>query len=104
MEALAFGLPIVASNIKANADVLNGKGCAILLEPYDIDGIAAAITRLLEDTSLRQSMSERAKVLARALSYEAVAEETVTLYERLVQRKKDASLPKGAFDSWRRLW
>jgi len=57
-----------------------------LVDPYDVDGMAAAIIRLLQDSSLRQSMSQRAQKLARSLSYEHIAAQTLALYEKLVQK------------------
>jgi glycosyltransferase involved in cell wall biosynthesis len=90
MEALAFGLPVISSTIKPIADVVSGKGCAILVDPYDVYGIAVAINRLLDDSSLRQSMSEKAKELARTFSYENIAAQTLALYEKLVQDKRQA--------------
>ena len=89
MEALAFGLPVIASTIEPIKDVVGQEeGSAILIDPHDIDGIAAAIIRLVEDSSLRQSMSQRAKLLAQRLSYEHVATQTLALYNQLVQSKK----------------
>ncbi|MFC1940382.1 glycosyltransferase family 4 protein [Chloroflexota bacterium] len=88
-EALAFGLPIIASNIEPIADMVGkGEGSAILLDPYDVDGIAEAVIRLLEDNSLRQSMSEKAKELGQALSYENIAAQILAMYNKLVQGKK----------------
>jgi glycosyltransferase involved in cell wall biosynthesis len=90
-EALAFGLPVISSTIKPIADVVSQKeGCAILVDPYDVDGIAAAVIRVLDDSSLRQSMSDMAKELARTFSYENIAAQTLALYEELVQNKKQS--------------
>ncbi|MFC1940379.1 glycosyltransferase family 4 protein [Chloroflexota bacterium] len=92
IEALAFGLPIIASNIGANLKVLSQKeGSAFMVEPYDVDGIAAAVVRLLEDGSLRKAMSQKAEELAQSLSYEKVAVQTLTLYNKLVQDKRQSS-------------
>jgi len=85
-EALAFGLPVISSTIEPIADVMSQEpGSAILVDPYDVDGIAAAIIRVLQDSSLRQSMSQRAQKLARSLSYEHIASQTLALYKELVQ-------------------
>lgn len=89
MEALAFGLPVVASNIAPNVEVIkHKKESAILVDPYDVDGIAEAVLRLLNDSALRQTMSEKARKLGQTLSYENVARQTLALYERLVRDKK----------------
>jgi len=92
LEAMAFGLPAVASTIEPIADAVSQKeGSAILVDPYDVDGIAAAIIHLLEDSSLRQSMSQKAKELVQGFSYEHVAAQTLDLYNQLVQKNRSAS-------------
>ena len=89
MEALAFGLPVISSTIEPIADVVNeGEGSAILVDPYDVTGMAGAINRLLDDSSLRQSMSEHARELGRSFSYEGIAKQTLDLYNKLVRNKK----------------
>ena len=58
MEAMATGLPCVASAIRGNVDLIengvNGYTCAT----DDADGYAAAIEKLVADPSLRQTMKE----------------------------------------------
>jgi len=91
MEAVAFGLPVIASTIEPIVDVVSQEeGSAILVGPYDVDGMAAAIIRLLEDSSLRQSISQRARQLAQRFSYEYIAAQTLALYNELVQNKKQS--------------
>jgi len=89
IEALAFGLPVIASDIGPISDVVSeGKGSAILVDSYDVGGMATAIIRLLENVSLRQTMSQRAKELGQTFSYEHIAMQTLVLYNQLVQNKK----------------
>ncbi len=91
MEAMAFGLPVVSSTIEPIADIVSQKeGSAILIDPYDVDGMAAAIIQLLGDNSLRQSMSQRARELAQTFSYEHIAAQTLALYNKLVQNKRQS--------------
>lgn len=89
MEALAFGLPVVSSSIKPIADVVSkSPESAILVDPYDIDGMSAAITKLLEDNDLWQNMSEKAQRAAQDFLYDDVAAKTITLYAKLAKAKK----------------
>lgn len=91
-EALIFGLPAIASNIKPIADAISQeKGSAILVDPQDADGIAEAILRLLDDDVLRQTMSEKAKKLGKTSSYQNVARQTLNMYEKLAQDKNRLS-------------
>ena len=86
MEALAFGLPVISSTIEPIADVVSQEpGSSILVDPYDVDGIAAAIIQVLKDRSLRQSMSQGAQALARSISYGHIAAQTLALYNELIQ-------------------
>ena len=87
-EAAAFRLPIISTNIDPIEGMLGGKGCALLVDPHDTDGFAAAIIRVIENDSLQQSMSEHALELAQHYSYENVATRTLALYEELVRNKK----------------
>jgi len=90
-DAFTFGLPVITSKIENIADIVNQeKGCAILVAPYDVDGFAEAVTRLLNDTALRQTMSEKAMKLGQFFSYESIAKQTLALYEKLVQNEKQS--------------
>ena len=89
VEAMAFGLPVIASTIEPFVDVANQEeGSAILVDPHDVDGLAAAIIRLLEDSSLRESMSQKAKRVARNYSWEQVATRTLALYKKLLSEAR----------------
>jgi len=89
LEALAFGLPVIVSTIEENVDVVSQEeGSAILVDPYDVDGIAAAIIQVLDDSALRQSMSQKAKKLAENFSWQHIASQTLAMYNKLVQNKK----------------
>ena len=57
MEAMASGLPCVASNIRGNTDLVDdGKG-GFLCEPTDIDGFAQRINDLVIDKDKRKIFS-----------------------------------------------
>lgn len=58
MEAMASGLPCIASNIRGNIDLIaEGKG-GFLCTPTDSDAFAGAINALAADAQLCQKMSE----------------------------------------------
>ena len=87
-EAMAFGLPVIASTIEPITEMVNvEEGSAILTDPYDIPSMTHAIVKLLKDSSLRQAMAEKGKKLANRFSHRNVAEEMLALYQRLIQAK-----------------
>ncbi|HGH7179060.1 TPA: glycosyltransferase family 4 protein [Bacillus luti] len=57
MEAMASGLPCIASKVRGNVDlIVEGKG-GFLREPNDVKGIAECISKLALNESLRKEMS-----------------------------------------------
>jgi len=67
VEAMACGVPIVSSDLPFNYDVLDDRN-ALLVDPLDIDAIAAAIKRLFEDSALCESFSAISLERTRGLS------------------------------------
>jgi glycosyltransferase involved in cell wall biosynthesis len=61
LEAMAVGLPIVATNIGGVIDLLEEGSTGFLIPPDDPDALAAALDRLLRDVSLRADLSYRAR-------------------------------------------
>ena len=58
IEAMAAGIPLVSSNVHGILDyVIDGK-TGYALDPDDVDGFAAAISRLATDPALRESMKD----------------------------------------------
>ncbi len=61
VEAMAVGVPIVATNVGAIPDVLDGGRSGLLVEPQQPAGLAEAIIRLVEEPALRRALSAPAK-------------------------------------------
>ena len=86
IEAMAFGLPVIASNIEPIEDIANLKKQSIItINPNDPSALAEAIILLLKNPLLRKSMSINAKEIASTLSWEHIAERTLDLYEKIVK-------------------
>lgn len=60
-EYMAMGRPIVASGIGQLAELLNDRENALLTNPGDVDGIAAAILTLAADPELRRRLGAAAR-------------------------------------------
>ncbi|UZE94349.1 MAG: glycosyltransferase [Candidatus Pacearchaeota archaeon] len=60
-EALWKGTPVVASNVGGITEqIINGKN-GYLLSPYDFDGFAARIVKLLKDSKLRATLGKQGR-------------------------------------------
>jgi phosphatidyl-myo-inositol alpha-mannosyltransferase len=79
-EAMAAGLPIVASDIPGYRDVLEDGRLGLLAPPGDAAALANALTRLLTDAGLRGELAEMGRTKAATLSWEVVASQVAELY------------------------
>ncbi|MDP9178461.1 MAG: glycosyltransferase [Gemmatimonadota bacterium] len=65
LEAMAAGVPVVATDIPSCREALDGGGCGLLVPPRDAAALAEAISRILDDEPLRlrlvQAASERVR-------------------------------------------
>jgi glycosyltransferase involved in cell wall biosynthesis len=61
MEALASGVPVVATRVGGVPDLIEQGGCGWLCEPGHFDAIASRIASLVEQPDERQRMARRAR-------------------------------------------
>ena len=77
VEGLMLGLPVIASNIQANADVLAEAG--VLVDPADTEGLANALTEVVTNTARAQTLAERARSRAQDFSVHTMITRTRAL-------------------------
>jgi phosphatidylinositol alpha-mannosyltransferase len=83
-EAMAAGVPIVASDIDAFRQVLRGGSAGELFETGDAGALAAAVTRLLDDPARRAELSVAALAAVASYDWDVVARDVVSVYETVV--------------------
>ena len=83
MEAMAAGVPIVASRIRGNVDLIDDGINGFLCDPRDADGFADRIRTLLENTDLAEKF--RNNSLNRIKNYDKhiVAEQLLKIYHEV---------------------
>jgi glycosyltransferase involved in cell wall biosynthesis len=81
LEAMALGVPIIASRVGGLAEVLEDEVTALLVEPRDPAALAAAVRRLKDDPSLGARIGTQAQSVQRAkYSLEAMAASYLAVY------------------------
>jgi glycosyltransferase involved in cell wall biosynthesis len=82
LEAMAAGLPVLAANRAALPEVCGD--AALLVDPEDVEALAAALERLMVDEGLREQLVARGLIRAAEFSWEKTAEQTWSVYQGLL--------------------
>jgi len=84
LEAMASGVPVVATDLPGHRSVITPGVEGIAVPPRDPDALALALGRLLEDASLRARMGARGAERARAFGWERIVDRLEVIYRSLV--------------------
>jgi glycosyltransferase involved in cell wall biosynthesis len=88
LEAMAAGLPVVATAVGGTPEVVVEGETGFLVPPRDPEALAEAILRLLREPDLRRRMGEAGrKRVAEHFSVEQMVQKTEALYEHLLAEK-----------------
>lgn len=86
LEAMAHGLPVVATDVGGNREVVE-QGGGILVPPHDPARLASALVDLLAASDTRAAMGAVARqTVEQSYTVEAMVEGWETLYRRLLER------------------
>ncbi len=83
LEAMACGTPVIVSNVSSLPEVVGEAG--LLVEPTDVEGLAAAMGELLSNQELRSKLTQLGLQRAATFSWEKTARETLSEYEKAVR-------------------
>lgn len=84
VEAMAAGVPVIATRAGGIWETVEDGKTGILVEPDNLDALAEAIQRLLENEERRNAMGKAGRKRAVELfSYERVVENLLRQYERI---------------------
>jgi glycosyltransferase involved in cell wall biosynthesis len=85
LEAMATGLPIVATDVDGAPDIIAEGVTGHLLKPGDVEGLAGRCIDLLRDAALRRRMGEEALRRVHPWALESMVRQKELLYEGLVR-------------------
>jgi glycosyltransferase involved in cell wall biosynthesis len=88
LEALASGLPVVATDMGGNNDIINDKNdCGSLVKYNDPDGTAQEIKRIMEDGDLLARLGRNAlKAVSENFNLVKMANQTYNLYKEFISK------------------
>ena len=94
LEAMAAGLPVVASDIPVFLEFLGG-GKALLARAGSSASLASAMRRAVTDRAERARLAAGGPALAAHFSWERTARQHLDFYERVLSEAEDAAVGAG---------
>ena len=79
------GTPVVTANSSSLPEVAGE--AALLVDPYNVAEIAAAMRRVLEDRELAEALRQKGLARAATFTWEKTARETIAVYEKVLGEK-----------------
>ncbi len=83
LDAMARGIPVASTAAGGLPDLLSD-GAGLLVPPGDFSGLAAAVHRVLTDSTLRSALTSRADIAVQRFTSRRMAEDTVSVYRSCV--------------------
>ncbi len=86
LEAMSVGAPVVASSIAGYASVINHGEDGLLVPPKDSHGLAQTLVSLIKDEKLRQQLTCKGMLKAKAYSWEYIASRVFDFYMKVLEQ------------------
>ena len=83
LEAMAWGTAVISSNAASLPEVVGSAG--LLVDPFDVDSLAAAMLRVLDDPALRSSLIEAGQARAGEFTWDRCAEIVEGAFDTAIQ-------------------
>lgn len=87
LESMTMGIPVVATNQGGVGDIIRSSEEGLLVDPTDHEAMAAAVSRIMSDRELRETLIRNGRTRARDFDMDRVARNTVSVYRELLAAK-----------------
>ena len=85
LEAMACGIPVVASNNSSLTEISGADAAAVLVDPNSVEAIAEALHKVLSDGSFRQTLVNKGFQRAKLFNWEDTTRKTLAVYNEFEQ-------------------
>jgi glycosyltransferase involved in cell wall biosynthesis len=80
LEAMQCGVPVIVGDRTSLPEVVGDAG--ILVNPFDVDALAAAIEKVISDSNLRTELSVQGLARAKLFNWQETARQTLAVYRK----------------------
>jgi len=83
LEAMAAGLPIVATRVGGTIEMVGDGAIGLLVEPEDPEALAEAVLRLMDDPRQAETMGRAARMRAKEYAWDGMVDRYEALYREV---------------------
>ena len=80
LEAMQCGVPVIVGNRTSLPEVVGDAG--VLVDPFDVNALAAAIEKVISDSDLRARLSVQGLARAKIFEWRETARQTLAVYQK----------------------
>jgi glycosyltransferase involved in cell wall biosynthesis len=105
LQAMAAGLPVVATQVPGSVDLVEPQQNGLLVPPKDPLALAQALTALCCDAALREAMGRHSREIALKLDWSEIARAYLDAYRAVIATSKAEGLrakPQSALEPIRK--
>jgi alpha-1,3-rhamnosyl/mannosyltransferase len=77
-QAMAAGVPVVASSVSSLPEI--AAGATLLIDPHSVEELRSAAQRLLLSPALRESLSQAGAIRARQFRWDVAADKSLEFF------------------------
>ena len=87
LEAMALGVPVIASDIGGLSEIISDEVTGLLVPPGDSHALASACRRLVENPDLKASIAHNAReMVLKKYSMDSIGPQWLDMYQKLVNK------------------
>lgn len=91
VEACAMGLPVVSTNVGGVPDLLTHEETGLLVSDGDVEAMANAVLRLVEDSDLTSRISQNGRSLAKLSAPENVRPKWANIFDGILAQRNGSN-------------
>ena len=91
VEAMVCGVPVLTFDFRCGPrDIIRDGENGLIVPDGDIDGLANAMRRIMDDEQLQRNMAQQARMVTDTYAEDKVMRQWVSLFEELMHEKTTA--------------